>query len=99
LPDPIWWAIWASSFIFEAFAPILFGWKRTRHYTVVFGLLFHFGVAALMKDLIFFSFQMVTSYVFFVEPRYFHRAESWLRTRIWGGEKNTDEPASGADSI
>ena len=93
MPDPIWWGLWASSFIFEAGAPLLFGWKRTRHYTVIFGVLFHFGIAALMKDLIFFSYQMVTSYVFFVDPHYIHRAESWVKERLgFSSSKDESEP-------
>jgi hypothetical protein len=82
LPEPFWWFIWISSLVFEAGAPLLFGWKRTRHATVVFGVLFHFGIAGLMKDLIFFSYQMVTSYIFFVDPKYVHQAEAWLKAKL-----------------
>ena len=53
LPLPIWWCLAISTLIFEFGAPFFFIWKRTRIPVVIFGVLFHLGIAILMKDLIF----------------------------------------------
>lgn len=52
---------------FELFAPVLFVWKRTRLIGAISGVLFHGAVALLMKDLVFFSAQMVTFYLLFLD--------------------------------
>jgi hypothetical protein len=45
--------------------------KRIRLVALFMGFMMHMGIAILMKDLIYFSFQMVCSYVFFLP-------ESWV---------------------
>ena len=61
------------SLVFEFAAPVLFGWRKLRHSTVVFGIIFHLSIAVLMKDLIYFSLQMITVYILFVDPALIRR--------------------------
>ena len=66
MPLPLWWCLAATTMIFETGAIFFFTWKKTRVPIVILGVFFHIGIAILMKDLIFFSLQMITAYVFFV---------------------------------
>ena len=66
LPMPIWWALAIFTLVFETGAVLFFFWKRTRMLTVISGVLLHLGIAILMKDLIFFSVQMISAYVVFL---------------------------------
>jgi hypothetical protein len=68
LPLFCWHGFAVFTLVFECLAPILFFWKRTRWLAIISGLLLHIGIALLMKDLIYFSLQMVVSYVFFIRP-------------------------------
>jgi hypothetical protein len=68
MPMFMWWGLAASSLVFEFAAPLFFICKRSRMAAIVFGILFHLSIATLMKDLIFFSLQMITPYVFFLDP-------------------------------
>ena len=61
------------SLVFEFAAPVLFGWRKIRHYTVLFGIVFHLSIALLMKDLIYFSLQMITVYILFVDVNLIRR--------------------------
>jgi hypothetical protein len=64
----IFWAVTSLfSYLFELGAVVWFGWKRTRYFAIIFGIIFHMSIATLMKDLIYFSFQMITSYIFYVQ--------------------------------
>ena len=81
----IWYLLAWSSLAFEALAPFLFMWKRTRIWTVLFGICFHFSIAILMKDLIYFSLQMVTAYIFFVPPPLLRK---WWNRLPWNKEAN-----------
>lgn len=68
---PMWgWAvIQFSVLIFEVGAPLLFGWAKSRPFAIVFGLLFHLGIALMMKAVWVFSLQMAAFYVLFLpEP-------------------------------
>ncbi len=65
---PVWsWTVmqWIS-LLFELEAPVLFCVRRLRLLAILLGLGFHFLVAILMKDLIYFSLQMAAFYVLFV---------------------------------
>ncbi|MEC7987486.1 MAG: hypothetical protein VX278_20135 [Myxococcota bacterium] len=79
LPWPIWWTLAMSTMIFETGFPFLFIWKRLRIPTLVFGVVFHLGIAILMKDLIYFSLQMITAYVLFLPPQYLYDFKRWLK--------------------
>ena len=52
--------------VFETRAVVFFFWNRTRIWTVFAGLMMHIAIAILMKDLIYFSVQMMMAYVFFI---------------------------------
>ena len=79
LPTVYWVLLTWFSLGFETLAVFLFAWRKSRHATVVLGVLFHLGIAMLMKDLIYFSLQMLTAYVFFVDPKVLHRVQSYFR--------------------
>ena len=80
LPMFGWYLLAWFSLGFESLAGVLFAWSRTRHATVVLGVLFHLGIAVLMKDLIYFSLQMITAYVFFIEPTILYRVRDRLNS-------------------
>ncbi len=81
LPWPIWWTLAMSTMIFETGFPLLIIWKRIRIPTLIFGVIFHVGIAILMKDLIYFSLQMITAYVLFLPPSWLHDAQRWLKQK------------------
>ena len=78
MPLPLWWVLSFSSLVFEFGAIFFFTWKKTRVPIVIFGVIFHFSIAILMKDLVFFSLQMVTAYVFFVPSNWLHKLKDKL---------------------
>ena len=78
MPLPLWWCLAAATMVFETGAIVLFTWKRTRVAIVIFGVFFHLGIAILMKDLIFFSLQMITAYVFFVPSGWLYKLRDML---------------------
>ena len=84
LPWPIWWSLAMATMIFETGFPLLILWKRLRIPVLIFGVLFHLGIAMLMKDLIFFSLQMITAYVLFLPPAWLHRVQNWFKR---GGQR------------
>lgn len=65
---PLWaWAVQQhASLGFELLAPLLFAWRRLRPLAFALGLGFHVLIAVLMKDLVFFSLQMLSFYALFV---------------------------------
>lgn len=91
---PLFWA--ASSLFaigFEVFAPILFLPKRTRLLGILAGSAMHIVIALLMKDLIFFSLQMISFYIVFLSDdlclrmeriigRRLARVSNWARSRV-----------------
>ena len=82
LPMPMWWGLAIFTLAFETGAIVFFFWKRTRLWTVFIGLLMHIGIAILMKDLIYFSMQMMMAYVFFLPEGWVVRIADW---RSWWG--------------
>lgn len=83
LPEPFWWGIAILTLVFETGAVVFFFWKRTRLWTVLIGLLMHIGIAILMKDLIYFSMQMMMAYVFFLPEAWVVKLADW---RNWPRE-------------
>lgn len=75
---PLWaWGVQQHvSLGFELLAPLLFGWRRLRPLAFALGVGFHVLIAVLMKDLVFFSLQMLSFYALFVP------SPVWRR---WGG--------------
>jgi HTTM domain len=81
LPYLTWTVLGLGALLFELGAPLWFGIKRLRPFGYVAGIAFHLSIALLMKDLIYFSAQMVTFYLLFIEA---DRAVIWERA-IAGG--------------
>lgn len=69
---PHWFWIVSSSFalIFELGAPLWFMVRRLRPVGLLAGLLMHMGIALFLKDLIYFSLQMLTLYLLFLPDRW-----------------------------
>ncbi len=67
-PRFVWGGFAWATLIVETFSPLLFfiRWKNIRLWALFAAFMMHVGIAVLMKDLIYFSFQMVCSYVFFL---------------------------------
>ena len=78
LPMPFWWLLAGFTLAFETLAVITFFWKRTRVWTIISGFLMHIGIAILMKDLIYFSVQMMTAYVFFFPEHWLTKIRTTL---------------------
>lgn len=83
LPLWCWPAMQWVSLLFELEAPVLFCWRKLRPVAFVVGVGFHLMIAVMMKDLIFFSLQMLSFYALFLT------AEEWRRIgcalRRWSG--------------
>jgi len=77
-PKWVWAVMQYTSLGFELGAPLLFTVRRLRPVAFVVGIGFHLMIALLMKDLIFFSFQMWAFYALFVS------AEQWRAVGRWG---------------
>lgn len=91
LPMFVWGSLAGATLFFELFAIFLFFWKRTRLATVIFGVCLHLGIAMLMKDLIYFSLQMLTMYIFFVPEKWVEDMVSGCRTflqQLWRSKKD-----------
>jgi hypothetical protein len=61
-----WVALGWSALLFELLAPVLFIVRRLRPVAFVWGVGFHLAVALMMKDLIYFSLQLISVYVLFI---------------------------------
>ncbi len=73
--------------LFELEAPVLFCVRKLRPTAFVIGIGFHFMIALLMKDLIFFSAQMWTFYALFIT------ADEWRALgRMTGVQKVSHSP-------
>ena len=81
LPMPIWAILAITTLVFETGAVVFFFWKRTRLWTVFIGLMMHIAIAILMKDLIYFSVQMMMAYIFFIPESWAIKIADW---RNWG---------------
>ena len=95
LPYICWVVISLLSYLFELGAIVWFGWKRTRYGAIIFGLMFHLGIATLMKDLIYFSLQMLTSYIFYVDHKDGLLGLKYFYEKIGKDTTEIDEELSG----
>jgi hypothetical protein len=94
LPFVFWAVTSLLSYLFELGAVFWFGWKRTRYGAIIFGILFHLGIATLMKDLIYFSFQMITSYIFYVDHKHALLGLKYLYENIGKDTSKIDQELS-----
>lgn len=70
---------------FELFAPVLFMVRRLRPLAYLLGVGMHVVIALMMVDLIWFSLQMVTFYILFVDGRRLARFDGWMKGRARRG--------------
>ena len=63
LPLFTWTLIQYAAVTFELGAPLLLLYPPLRKWGVIYGFFLHIGIALLMKDLFYFSFQMITFYI------------------------------------
>lgn len=82
LPHRAWPVIGYSALGFELFAPVLFLVRRLRPLAFVWGWGFQLTIALMMKDLIFFSLQMMSFYLLFLPEAWVVRWEEALQSRI-----------------
>jgi hypothetical protein len=89
LPEWAWSVQMYAALVFECFAPILIGVKRLRIFGVplryiglVWGLGFQTIIALTMHDLIYFSLQLVSYYVLFLEPETLYAVQAKWREDI-----------------
>lgn len=73
LPAWAWAAQQHLSFVFEMFAPLFFLVRRLLPVAFILGIGFHAIIALMMKDLIYFSFQMWTFYILFLPESFLNR--------------------------
>lgn len=78
MPPIFWVASSLFALAFELFAPVIFAFRRLRPFAMLSGVAMHLVIAALMKDLIFFSLQMITFYVVFLRDETCVAVEQWL---------------------
>jgi len=70
---------------FEVCAPILFCVKRLRPLAYVLGVGMHIVIALMMVDLIWFSLQMMTFYILFVDGERLERFDAWMKSKATAG--------------
>lgn len=79
LPHWSWAAMQHSALAFELLAPILFIVKPLRRFVIVWGFCFQMVIALTMYQLIFFSLQILSYYVLFMDDAFLHRIGGWLQ--------------------
>ena len=84
LPLDAWKLMQHSALAFELLAPVLFAVRRLRPLAFAWGAAFQLLVALTMKDLIYFSAQMMTFYVLFMDDATLHALRAWWRRRVMG---------------
>lgn len=72
----VWTTLQQITLAFELGAPVWFCIRWLRPIAVLIGLGFHFFIAMMMKDLFYFSFQMMTFYLLFLPPTLYTRAQN-----------------------
>jgi hypothetical protein len=81
LPRPAFSILELTALAFELCAPLLFMTKKLRPWALLIGLVFHAIIAITMYNLFYFSAQMVSYYVLFLDARWLRR----LRHRVGYG--------------
>jgi hypothetical protein len=82
LPNWAWGVQGVIALCFEVFAPALFLIKKLRWVGIIVGVGMHIFIALLMKDLIFFSAQMITFYVLFLPDRFVDPVDTWVEGKL-----------------
>ncbi len=87
LPHWAWVVQGVLALAFELFAPVLFMVRRLRPLAYFIGVNMHLIIALMMVDLIWFSLQMVTFYILFMNDDRLMRFEGWLQSRALPGKR------------
>lgn len=83
LPYAFWVVFSMSAVFWELLAPVFFVWRKTRYTLAIgYGVCMHLGIAILMKDLIYFSVQMITFYMFWIRAEHTRMALRFFRDEI-----------------
>lgn len=82
LPLDAWTAMQHSALAFELLAPLLFAVRRLRPLGYVWGGAFQIGTALMMKDLIYFSVQMMSFYLLFMDESNLHALRDRARRAV-----------------
>lgn len=85
LPLGVWSWMQYAALTFELSAPLLFAWRPSRLVGFLWGIGFQLLVALTMYELIYFSLQLMTYYVLFMDPERLHaiwRVATRVRCRI-----------------
>lgn len=85
LPKWAWTVQQHIALAFEITAPLLFTIQRLRPIAFVVGIGFHWIIALMMKDLVFFSAQMWSFYALFITSEEWRSVGSWIRMRSFRG--------------
>lgn len=81
LPLKAWSVGMYGSLAFELTSPVLFTVRRLVPIGIVWGSLFHLGIALTMEKLIFFSLQLMAFYVLFMDRRTLRGLRARMRVR------------------
>ncbi len=82
LPKGIWTILMYGSLLYEIVAPLLFLVPKLRKWAFLGGVAFHGGIALMMHQLFFFSFQLVTLYILFLPSSWIEKIRSMLRLPV-----------------
>ena len=81
-PLAVWSMTGTVALLFELFAPILFYLKKSRKSTLIIGFGFHMIIALMMHQLIYFSLQMISFYILFLDENTFFSIKVFLRKKL-----------------
>ena len=81
-PTELWVWMQYLALIFEIGAPLLFGIKRLRPIGLLWGLIFQLMIALTMHQLIYFSLQMLTFYILFIDPSVLHKVHRYVKNVV-----------------
>ncbi len=82
LPIGVWAWMQYAALTFELTSPLLIGLRACRPFGVAFGLIFQLAIALLMYQLAYFSLELFSFYVLFLDPGFLHRVHAACQ-RLW----------------
>jgi hypothetical protein len=97
VPGALWTPMQYTVLVYEMGSPILFGWKRTRPFQLVYGVGMHVGIGTMFGPVIWFACLMITlllgcfapeAVMLWLDKAWMRRMDQWL-----GREDATAAPA------
>lgn len=82
LPKSLWVVQGVIALLFECLAPALFLIMKLRWIAIFVGVGMHIFIALLMKDLIFFSAQMIAFYILFLPDKFVLPVDRWIEDKL-----------------